>query len=77
MRLRAALPDATIGWVVEGRNAELLADHPALDHVITAPRRWLKSPRAILDLRRRLRALEFDVTIDLQCLTKSAVPRRG
>jgi lipopolysaccharide heptosyltransferase I len=71
--LRAAMPDAVLGWVVEGRSAELLAGHPALDHVITAPRRWMKSPRAILDLRRQLRELEFDVTIDLQCLTKSAV----
>jgi heptosyltransferase-1 len=71
--LRAALPDAVLGWVVEGRSADLLAGHPALDHVIAAPRRWLKSPRSILDLRRRLRELEFDVAIDLQCLTKSAV----
>ncbi|HYO25584.1 MAG TPA: glycosyltransferase family 9 protein [Lacipirellulaceae bacterium] len=71
--LRAAFPDATIGWVVEGRNADLLTGHPALDHVIPAPRRWMKSPRAILDLRRRLRALRFDVALDLQCLTKSAV----
>lgn len=71
--LRSAMPDATIGWAVEGRNAELLEGHPALDYVIAAPRRWMKSPRAILDLRRRLRALEFDVALDLQCLTKSAV----
>jgi lipopolysaccharide heptosyltransferase I len=71
--LRAALPDAVLGWVVEGRTAELLAGHPALDHVIAVPRRWLKSPRAILDVRRRLRELRFDLTIDLQCLTKSAV----
>jgi heptosyltransferase-1 len=71
--LRAAMPDATIGWVVEGRNAEFLTGHPALDHVITAPRRWLKSPSAVLDLRRRLREHKFDVAIDLQCLTKSAV----
>jgi lipopolysaccharide heptosyltransferase I len=71
--LRAAYPDATLGWVVEGRNAELLAGHPALDHVIPVQRRWMKSPRAILDLRRRLRAHRFDVALDLQCLTKSAV----
>jgi heptosyltransferase I len=71
--LRAALPEATIGWVVEGRNAELLAGHPALDHVIVAPRRWMKSPRAILALRRQLRSFECDMSIDLQCLTKSAV----
>jgi heptosyltransferase I len=71
--LRAAYPDAVLGWVVEGRNADLLAGHPALNHVIQAPRRWMKSPRAILALRRQLRELEFDVTVDLQCLTKSAV----
>ncbi|HMO85775.1 MAG TPA: glycosyltransferase family 9 protein [Lacipirellulaceae bacterium] len=71
--LRAAHPEATIGWVAEGRNADLLAGHPAIDDVIAAPRRWLKSPRAIMDLRRRLRTFEFDVALDLQCLTKSAV----
>jgi lipopolysaccharide heptosyltransferase I len=71
--LRAKFPDATIGWVVEGRKSEVVAGHPALDHVIVAPRRWLRSWRATRDLRRRLRELEFDVAIDLQCLTKSAV----
>jgi lipopolysaccharide heptosyltransferase I len=71
--LREAYPDATLGWVVEGRNADLVEGHPALDHVICVPRRWWKSPRTVFDLRRRLRALEFEVAIDLQCLTKSAV----
>jgi ADP-heptose:LPS heptosyltransferase len=59
--------------VVEGRNAEFLQGHPAVDHVIRAPRGWWKSPSALWDLRRRLRALKFDATIDLQCLTKSAI----
>jgi len=71
--LRAAMPEATIGWVVEGRNGDLLEGHRAIDHLIRVPRKWLKSPRAVLDLRRRLRALRFEVTIDLQCLTKSAI----
>ncbi len=71
--LRAKFPDATIGWVVEGRKAEVVEGHPALDHVIVAPRRWLRSWRTTRDLRRRLRDLQFDVAIDLQCLTKSAV----
>lgn len=71
--LRHAFPSATIGWVVEGRPADMLEGHPAIDHLIRLPRRWWKSPRIVLDLRRRLRALRFDVTIDLQCLTKSAV----
>jgi lipopolysaccharide heptosyltransferase I len=71
--LREAFPQAALGWVVEGRSADLLQGHPALDHIIVAPRGWLKSPRAISDLRCRLRAFKFDIAIDLQCLTKSAV----
>lgn len=71
--LRDAMPQAHLAWVVEGRVANLLRGHRALDELITLPRRWLNSPRAILDLRRRLRAQNFDVTIDVQGLTKSAI----
>lgn len=71
--LREALPDAFLGWVVEGRTGDLLDGHPALDALIRIPRGWLKSPRAIWNVRRRLRQFAFDTTIDLQCLTKSAV----
>jgi heptosyltransferase-1 len=74
--LRDARPDAFIGWVVEGRAGDLLEGHPALDVLVRVPRRWLASPREVLRLRRRLRALRFDTTIDLQCLTKSAVAAR-
>src|SRR5580698_93646 len=70
--LRDALPHAHLAWVVEGRTADLLAGHPALDELIVVPRRWLKSPRAVLDLWRRLHG-RFDVSIDIQGLTKSAV----
>ncbi len=71
--LRDALPDAFIGWVVEGRAGDLVEGHPALDELVRVPRRWLKSPREVMRLRRRLRTLRFDTTIDLQCLTKSAI----
>jgi len=74
--LRRAMPEAMLGWVAEGRNADLLAGHPALDRLIRVPRRWLKSPRATLALRRELRQLQFDTVIDLQCLTKSAIAAR-
>ncbi len=74
--LRKAKPEAFLGWVAEGRNADLLEGHPALDQLIRVPRRWLKSPRAVRQLRRELRALQFDTTIDLQCLTKSAIAAR-
>jgi lipopolysaccharide heptosyltransferase I len=71
--LRSALPDAFLGWVVEGRAGDLLEGHPALDALVRVPRRWLSSPREVWKLRRRLRELKFDTTIDLQCLTKSAI----
>lgn len=71
--LRAALPPAFLAWVVEGRAGDLLAGHPALDELIRLPRGWLKSPREVWRLRRRLHELQFDIAIDLQCLTKSAI----
>lgn len=71
--LRRALPNAFLGWVVEGGAGNLLEGHPALDALVRVPRRWLKSPREILKARRRLRELEFDTSIDLQGLTKSGI----
>ncbi len=71
--LRNALPQAFIGWIVEGRMGDLLAGHPALDELVRVPRGWLASPRKVWRLRRRLLELRFDTTIDLQCLTKSAI----
>jgi heptosyltransferase-1 len=62
-----------IGWVCEGRTADCLEGHRAIDHLVRAPRGWLKSPRAVLGLRRQLRGLQFDLAVDLQCLTKSAI----
>lgn len=74
--LRARWPAAHLSWVVEGRAAELLAGHAALDELIVVPRGWLKSPRAVLELRRRLRAVQPRVALDLQGLTKSAIAAR-
>ena len=74
--LRNALPKAFIGWVVEGGSAQLLTHHKAIDEVIRVPRKWLKSPRTVLALRSKLRSLRFDVAIDIQGLTKSAVAAR-
>jgi heptosyltransferase I len=71
--LRRKFPDAFLAWVVEGRAGDVLEGHPALDALIRVPRRFWKSPREIWQLRARLRELNFDAVIDLQCLTKSAV----
>lgn len=71
--LRRTLPNAFLGWVVEGRAGQLLEGHPALDELIRIPRGWLKSPRTVWELRHQLRRRHWDVTVDLQCLTKSAI----
>jgi len=71
--LRDAMPDAFLGWVAEGTAGDVLEGHPALDALIRVPRRWWKSPREVWHMRRRMRDLKFDMTIDMQCLTKSAL----
>jgi len=74
--LRTAMPQAFLGWVVSGRNGDLLEGHSDLDQLIRISRRWWRSPREVLDLRRQLREQPFDITIDLQGLSKSAVVAR-
>jgi len=71
--LRHAFPTARIGWAVEGRSADVLAGHHAIDHLFRLPRGWLRSPRAVLRLRRQLRWFGAEVAIDLQGLFKSGV----
>lgn len=71
--LRERFPRAMLAWVVETPAAELLRGHQALDELITVPKGWLTKPKEVLALRRKLRALKVDVTLDLQGLTKSAV----
>ncbi|MFV2069792.1 MAG: glycosyltransferase family 9 protein [Pirellulales bacterium] len=74
--LRNRFPHAHLAWVTEGRSGDLLDGHGALDALIRIERKWLKSPRQVVDLRRRLKRERFDVTIDIQGLTKSAVAAR-
>lgn len=72
--LKRQFPDARIGWVVEGRAADVLAGHPAIDHLFRLPRGWMKSWRSLRGLRRQLLDFRADVAIDMQGLLKSAVP---
>ena len=71
--LKKAFPTTRIGWAVEGRAADVLAGHPAIDHLFRLPRGWLKSPPAVWSLRRQLQTFAADVTIDMQGLFKSMV----
>ena len=70
---KRAFPDCRIGWVVEGRAADVLAGHPAIDHLFRMPRGWLKSASQVLSLKRQLQAFAADVAVDLQGLLKSGV----
>ena len=73
--LRERFPHAHISWVAERIGSKLLEGHKSLDELIVVPRGWLKKPGEVRRLRRRLRYLKPEVTIDLQGLTKSASGR--
>jgi heptosyltransferase I len=81
--IRAAMPQARIGWVVEKAFAPLVQRCEGVQAVIGCElRRWRKSPlgaqtrqewRAFRD---ELRGQAYDAVIDLQGLTKSALVAR-
>ena len=71
--LKRSFPDAKIGWAVEGRAADVLAGHPAIDHLFRLQRGWLKSPKAVSAFRQQVRSYNADVTFDMQGLFKSMV----
>ena len=81
--VKRRLPHAHLTWVVERREAMLLAGNPDVDAVVPIDtrswrRRWRL--RGVADtlgavgiLHRRLRESKFDVAIDLQGLAKSGL----
>ncbi len=71
--LRAHFPNAYLGWVVEGRSGSVVTGHECLDEVFVLERGWFTSARGILNARRQLRGRRFDIAIDCQGMTKSAL----
>ena len=82
--LRRGLPRARIGFAVEDRASELIAEHPHVDRIhVTPRRRWahqLKNPlrwgtllREIGAFRRELRAERYEVALDCQGNWKGAL----
>jgi heptosyltransferase I len=81
--LRHLYPKAHIVWLVDDRCRELVEDHPALDETLVIPfkameqalkkRRltWVKKELGLL--KKRLREKDFDLSIDLHGLAKSAL----
>lgn len=71
--LRDQFPGAYIAWVVEKKAAPMIRNHCALDEVIELERGWFTSLRGIRDARQRLQPHRFEISIDCQGLTKSAL----
>lgn len=77
--IRAAMPNAFLGWLVEDSGAALVQGHPQLDAVHIVPRKaWHQNPFKALtgpmrDLVSELRREQYDVAIDFQGLSKSAL----
>lgn len=71
--LRERFPKSLLVWVVEARAADVLAGHESLDERIVLPRGWLRSAVTVWRLRRQLRDKQFDLALDAQGLSKSAI----
>jgi lipopolysaccharide heptosyltransferase I len=71
--LRARYPHAFIAWAVQGASASLIECHESVDVAIRIAKPDLRSPAGWWKLRRRLREHRFDIALDPQGLTKSAL----
>lgn len=81
--LKTTFPFLRLHWVVEDRCAPLLEGHPLLDGLVVYPRRqlstllqekrWVTAWKVLTELRRSLKGLEIDLSLDLQGLAKSAL----
>jgi len=71
--LRQRFPQAHIAWLAQSGFAGVLQGDPRLDELIAVPKEDLKSPRALLGLRRELRRRRYDWVLDGQGLLKSRV----
>ena len=71
--LRTRWPQAWLGWATQAGPATLLENHPWLDELIVVPRGWMTSPSKLGNVRRQVQRTSWDVVLDPQSLTKSAV----
>ncbi len=79
--IRKGFPEATIDWLVEKQNAEIIKGHPYIDRLIILnkkewiKRSWLKGGvyHEILRFIKDLRVREYDLIIDFQGLFKSGL----
>lgn len=78
--IRAAIPEAEIGWVAEEHCKDILEGQPLLDHLhVLCTRRWRKSLFATATRQELsavvsdIRSLQYDCVLDIQGNLKSAL----
>lgn len=71
--IKRAYPDSTIAWTVESPTQKLLAGHACIDEMITIPKGLASRPQKWFGLAKKLRPMQFDISIDPQSLTKSSL----
>ena len=72
--LRNEYPGAYLCWLVQPGGASLVRLLPELDEVLTVTRSQLQSPWQLSVIRRTLQDRQFDLAVDPQGLSKSALP---
>lgn len=78
--LKMRFPEASLHWAAEKACADLVKAHPLIDQVIeTDTKTWRKHPfsfstwKTLFHLRKKLKKAGYDLVIDLQGNTKSAI----
>lgn len=71
--IRDHIPGAYIGWVIEKKAAPMVRGHAALDAVIELERGWFTSMAGVREAAAVLKEHDFEIAIDCQGLTKSAM----
>ena len=72
-RIKERFPNSVVSWAIESPTHKLLADQSAVDEFITIPKAWMKKPSNWMDLRKQFLKRNFDIAIDPQGITKSAM----
>ncbi len=71
--VRKQFPNAFIAWAVESPTHRLLELHPDLDELVLIPRGWAGRPKCWFEISKKLKSYQFEVAIDPQGITKSAM----
>ena len=73
--LRERFPQAEVDWVVQTKAADLLREHPEIDHLWVVPfAKWREAlTPAAWRLRRAMRARDYELVVDFQGMFKGAV----